>query len=106
MDTLNLATIATLIYGILLLLGGIMGYVTAKSKPSLISGVLSGLLLLLSAFFQWQQISVGLILAQILTLILAIVFGIRFWKTRKFMPAGLMLGISVAMLTILFQTTS
>ncbi len=106
MDNLNLTTIATLIYGILLLIGGIIGYLNAKSKPSLISGVVSGLLLLLSAFLQWQQLALGLILAQIITIFLAIVFLIRLWKTRKFMPAGLMLMISVAMLIILFQTTS
>ncbi len=98
--------IATLIYGILLLLGGIFGYTKAKSKPSLISGVISGLLLLISGVLQWQQISVGLILAQILTLVLAIVFAIRLWKTRKFMPAGLMLMVSVATLVILVSTIS
>ncbi|MDJ0600514.1 MAG: TMEM14 family protein [Crocosphaera sp.] len=102
---MNLPTIATLIYGILLLFGGIMGYVSAKSKPSLVSGVVSGLLLLISGVLQWQQIAAGLILAQIVTLILAIVFVIRVWKTRKFMPAGLMLLLSVAMLVILFPTT-
>ena len=98
--------IATLIYGILLLVGGIFGYTKAKSKPSLISGVISGLLLLISGFLQWQQMSVGLILAQVLTFILAIVFAIRLWKTRKFMPAGLMLVLSVANLVILFSTIS
>ena len=96
--------IATLIYGILLLVGGIFGYTKAKSKPSLISGVISGLLLLISGFLQWQQISMGLILAQVLTLVLAIVFAIRLWKTRKFMPAGLMLVLSVATLVILIST--
>ncbi|MDJ0581361.1 TMEM14 family protein [Crocosphaera sp.] len=98
--------IATLIYGILLLVGGIFGYIKAKSKPSLISGFISGLLLLISGVLQWQQISVGLILAQILTLVLAIVFAIRLWKTRKFMPAGLMLMVSVATLVILVSTIS
>ncbi|EAZ90931.1 TMEM14 family protein [Crocosphaera chwakensis] len=106
MDNLNLTTIATLIYGILLFIGGIIGYIKARSKPSLISGVLSSLLLLLSAFLQWQQVAVGLILAQIITILLAIVFLIRLWKTRKLMPAGLMVMISVAVLIILFQTTS
>lgn len=106
MDNLNLTTIASLLYGILLLIGGIVGYVKAKSKPSLISGVLSGLLFLLSAFLQWQQVALGLILAQIITILLAIVFIVRLWKTRKFMPAGLMSMISVAMLIILFQTRS
>lgn len=100
---MTVLVLATLFYGILLLFGGIMGYVSAKSKPSLISGVISGLLLLVSAFLQWQQIQTGLLLAQIATLALAIVFSIRLWKTRKFMPAGLMLAVSVAMLVLLFR---
>ncbi|MDJ0844427.1 TMEM14 family protein [Crocosphaera sp.] len=99
---MTVLVLATLFYGILLLVGGIMGYVSAKSKPSLISGLISGLLLLVSAFLQWQQIQTGLLLAQIATLALAIVFSIRLWKTRKFMPAGLMLAVSVAMLVLLF----
>ena len=103
---MNLSIVATLFYGILLLFGGIMGYVSAKSKPSLISGVVSGLLLFASAFLQWIEIPTGLVLAQIITVILAIVFVIRLWKTRKFMPAGLMLVLSVAMLVILFPITT
>ena len=99
---MTVLVLATLFYGILLLVGGIMGYVSAKSKASLISGLISGLLLLVSAFLQWQQIQTGLLLAQIATLALAIVFSIRLWKTRKFMPAGLMLAVSVAMLVLLF----
>ena len=98
--------IATVIYGILLLVGGIFGYTKAKSKPSLISGLISGLLLLISGVLQWQQITVGLIVAQVLTLVLAIVFAIRLWKTRKFMPAGFMLVLSVATLVILVSTIS
>ncbi len=101
---MNAATIATIIYAILLLLGGIMGYVSAKSKPSLISGVISGLLLFVTIILQLQQIALGLILAKIITGFLVLVFMIRLWKTRKFMPAGLMLVVSVAILVILLQT--
>ena len=93
--------IVTLIYGVLLLVGGILGYLKAKSKPSLISGVISGLLLLTFGVLQWQQISIGLVLAQVFAVVLAVVFIIRLWKTRKFMPAGLMLVLSVATLVIL-----
>ncbi|MEL4895912.1 TMEM14 family protein [Crocosphaera sp. Alani8] len=103
---MNLPTLVTLIYGVLLLVGGIIGYISAKSKPSLISGVVSSLLLLISGALQWQQMAVGLVLAQFLTFSLAIVFGIRLWKTRKFMPAGLMLIVSVATLAILLIKTS
>ena len=49
---MNTAIIATTIYGVLLLIGGIIGYITARSKPSLISGVVSGLLLLATTFLE------------------------------------------------------
>ncbi|MDJ0511254.1 MAG: TMEM14 family protein [Crocosphaera sp.] len=103
---MNIATAATLVYGILLLIGGIIGYVTAKSKPSLISGVVSGLLLLVTSFLQLQQIALAFILARIVTILLTVVFAIRFWKTKKLMPAGIMLVVSVAILVILVQTSN
>jgi uncharacterized membrane protein (UPF0136 family) len=44
---MNPAIIAAIAYGILSICGGIIGYVQAQSKPSLISGTISGLLLIL-----------------------------------------------------------
>jgi uncharacterized membrane protein (UPF0136 family) len=88
---MSLAIIAAIAYGILVLVGGIIGYTKAKSKPSLIAGLVSGLLLLGSAFLAMVNTSLGLILAKIITTILIVIFALRLWKTRKFMPAGLML---------------
>ena len=45
---MTIPIIATLAYGTLALFGGLVGYLKAKSKPSLISGISSGFLLLLS----------------------------------------------------------
>ncbi|MBE9038201.1 TMEM14 family protein [aff. Roholtiella sp. LEGE 12411] len=42
---MDLGIIATLYYGILALVGGIIGYVQANSQVSLLSGSISGLLL-------------------------------------------------------------
>jgi uncharacterized membrane protein (UPF0136 family) len=87
---MNLATVTTLIYGILSLIGGIIGYKQAGSKVSLLSGAVSGLLLIIAAILQLQGQSYGFILASVITGILVIVFALRLQKTRKFMPAGLM----------------
>lgn len=100
---MNLAIAVSFLYGLLLLIGGIYGYLKARSKPSLISGVISGLLLIIAGIIQLQNLSWGLILAQVLTIVLVIVFAIRLIKTRKFMPAGLLLVLSVASLVILFN---
>jgi uncharacterized membrane protein (UPF0136 family) len=90
-ELMSLAIIAAIAYGLLALLGGAMGYAKVKSLPSLISGSISGTLLLIAAFMQFQGFALGLILAQVVTAALIVVFTLRLIKTRKFMPAGLML---------------
>jgi len=82
--------ITAIAYGVLAVVGGIIGYVQAQSKASLISGSVSGLLLILAGILQLQGQAAGLILATAITAVLVIVFAIRLTKTRKFMPAGLM----------------
>jgi uncharacterized membrane protein (UPF0136 family) len=101
----NLFVIATwsiLIYGLLVLLGGVMGYVKAKSQVSLLSGVGSGIALLVAWFICRQTPWVGLGLATLLGLVLFIVFVIRFSKTRAFMPSGLMMVFSLAATVVFF----
>ncbi|MGK7901511.1 MAG: TMEM14 family protein [Hormoscilla sp.] len=88
---MDLGIIAAIGYGVLALVGGIMGYLKVKSKISLISGIATGLLLLVAGGMQLMGMSVGLILAEVITGILIITFGMRLFKTRKFMPAGLMI---------------
>ncbi|MEH2242460.1 TMEM14 family protein [Nostoc sp.] len=87
---MNLSIIAAFAYGILAIVGGIIGYIQAKSKVSLLSGSISGLLLILAAYFQLQGQTWGSIVAVLVTAVLVVVFGFRLAKTRKFMPAGLM----------------
>ncbi len=99
---MNLAIIATLGYGLLSSLGGIWGYIKSKSKPSLISGCLSGILLIAAAAIQIQGNDFGLLLAKVVTLLLIIVFTIRLIKTSKFMPSGLMLIAGIATFSCLF----
>ena len=87
---MNLSIIAAFAYGILAIVGGIIGYIQARSKVSLLSGSISGLLLILAAYFQLQGQTWGSILGVIVTGVLVVVFAVRLAKTRKFMPAGLM----------------
>lgn len=87
---MSLALIIALIYGILAIVGGVIGYLKARSLPSLISGIVSGILLLIGATRAAQGIASGLWVVKIVSLVLVIVFVIRLMKTKKFMPAGLM----------------
>jgi len=82
------------IYVTLLLVGGMVGLIKAGSKISMvISGLFAALLALCA---------LGIIhpfwIAHVLVGILAVVFLVRYLKTSKFMPAGLMLLFSVVVL--------
>ncbi|MEO0456930.1 MAG: TMEM14 family protein [Cyanobacteria bacterium P01_A01_bin.114] len=92
--------IFALIYGVLAIVGGIIGYRQAGSKVSLISGIVSGLLLLLGVAL--MPSSAGFWLAKLVSLVLVIGFVTRLVKTKKFMPAGLMVIVGVATLIALF----
>ncbi|MEI1377775.1 TMEM14 family protein [Nostoc sp. UHCC 0926] len=98
---MNLSMIAAFAYGILAIVGGIIGYIQAKSKVSLLSGSISGLLLILAAYFQLQGQTWGSILAGLITGVLVVVFGFRLAKTRKFMPAGLMTILGILALAVM-----
>lgn len=96
---MELAAFSAIAYGTLAILGGVFGYVKAKSQQSLISGVISGILLILGGIGQQQSASWGLPLSMGVTIALILVFAIRLFKTRKFMPAGLMILAGLAALS-------
>lgn len=90
-------------YGVLALVGGILGYTKAGSTVSLFSGIGSGILLILGGVLIQTAGRSGLILATGVTGILLVVFGGRLLKTRKFMPAGLMVITGIAAFAILLN---
>lgn len=98
---MNPGIIAAIAYGILAIVGGMIGYAQAQSKASLISGSISGLLLIFGGLMQLQGQTWGLILAIFVTAVLMIVFTIRLAKTRKFMPAGLMTILGMTALVVM-----
>jgi len=84
-----------LIFGLLTIAGGVMGYVKAGSTASLIAGSICGVLLLIAAFLLPGYLTPGLILALVVSLALAGRFLPAFIKTGHLMPAGLMSVLSV-----------
>ncbi|WP_066380043.1 MULTISPECIES: TMEM14 family protein [unclassified Anabaena] len=98
---MNLSIIAAIAYGILAIIGGIIGYLQANSQVSLLSGTVSGLLLIVAAYFQLQGQTWALIVATFVTAVLVVFFAMRLAKTRKFMPAGLMTILGMLALTVM-----
>lgn len=84
-----------IIFGLLTIAGGLMGYIKAASTASLIAGSISGLLLLLAAFLLPGQAVTGLALGGIVSLLLIGYFLPAFLRTHKIMPAGLMSLLSI-----------
>lgn len=85
-----------IIYGLVVLAGGLMGYRKARSTPSLIAGLAFGLALIVSGLYAWQGQRMGLIAATALAGALLVVMSFRCAKTKKFMPAGLIALLSLA----------
>jgi len=84
-----------IVFGLLTIAGGIMGFVKAGSNASLIAGSLSGLLLLLAAFLLPSHAPLGPALGGIVSLLLIGYFLPAFFRTGKMMPAGMMSLLSV-----------
>jgi uncharacterized membrane protein (UPF0136 family) len=100
---MNPGVIAAITYGILAIVGGIIGYAQAQSKISLLSGGLSGVALVVSAILQLQGQGWAAFLAIGVTAILILAFVMRLAKTRKFMPAGLMMLLGIPTLGVMLS---
>jgi uncharacterized membrane protein (UPF0136 family) len=95
--TSNIPVVVLWIYIVLLLAGGLMGLIKAGSKISLVTSATFALLLALCALGIIRPFYV----ADIILGALVLVFGMRFAKGRKFMPSGMMLGLSAVVLAVL-----
>ena len=90
-------------FGVLTIAGGVMGYVKAQSRASLIAGSSAGGLLLLAGYLVGASGRLGLFLGLGVSAALAFRFVMTFRKSGKVMPAGLMavLGIVGVAVTVL-----
>lgn len=84
-----------IVFGILTIAGGVIGYVKAGSTASIIAGAISGILLLVAAFLLPSQVAAGLILGLVISLLLAGRFLPAFFKSGKMMPDGVMALLSI-----------
>ncbi len=100
---MNLASVVVAFYGFFTLVGGVIGYVKAKSTASLIAGLTSGLVLLACAYGITKGGRAPLAVAALVSLLL----GGRFigtWLTHhRLMPDLLMIVFSsLSLAAILF----
>jgi len=86
------------IYILLLLAGGLVGFLKAGSKVSLITSAISAAALVLTAIPGLLAPGLARGLADVIMAALLVVFAIRLAKTKKFMPSGLMLVITAVAL--------
>ena len=98
------AKIYFIIFGVLTIVGGIIGYASKGSMPSIIAGSIAGVLLLLGAFLLPSHLAAGLVIDLVVSLLLAGQFVPKFIQTGKAMPAGMMsilsvIGIVMALIT-------
>jgi uncharacterized membrane protein (UPF0136 family) len=84
------AKVYFIVFGVLTIVGGIIGYVKAGSMASIIAGSITGVLLLVAAFLLPEHRMVGLATALIVSLLLAAQFIPKFLRTGRVMPAGIM----------------
>jgi uncharacterized membrane protein (UPF0136 family) len=89
------ARIYFIIFAVLTIAGGIIGYVSKGSVPSIIAGSISGVLLLVGALLLPNYSIAGLAIDLIVSLLLAVQFVPKFIQTGKAMPAGMMSILSV-----------
>ncbi|HEY9714896.1 MAG TPA: TMEM14 family protein [Chroococcales cyanobacterium] len=82
-----------IILSVLVLVGGIMGFVKAKSKASVIAGTISAALLAAVYVFSLSKPHEGIGAAFVVCLLLSGVFAMRLKKTKKFMPSGMLLAL-------------
>ncbi len=103
---IQIAQITVMVLAIFIFIGGIIGFMKAKSKPSLISGIISAGLL--AGCYSWSQTDAktALMAADALAVLLTVMFYFRWAKSRKFMPAGLLILVcSLAAVVITMAVT-
>lgn len=85
------------VYIVLLEAGGIVGFVKAGSKASLIASSIFALPLILAALGFLPAVAADGVIGFLL-----VFMGVKFAKSKKFMPSGLMVILSIAALALRF----
>lgn len=97
-----MTALIVLLYGILVAVGGVMGYVKAGSVASLISGGGAGLILLgASVAMMRGSYALGWWISLFVALLLLGRFGMAAMNDFKLMPGGMVIVMSLIVLAVL-----
>jgi len=94
--------IVLIVYALIILIGGVVGFRLAGSRASLMMGFTTGLMLAVSGALVLLGNKSGAYYGLGVNMALVLVFGSRYLRTMKMVPAGLMLGASVIVAAILY----
>lgn len=89
------ASLLVYVYAGLVMVGGLFGFLKAKSLPSLIMGELGGFCLVAAGYALGRGLNWGFPLALLFSTGLLVFFSLRYSRTRAFMPGGLMAILSL-----------
>ena len=89
------------IYGLLIGLGGFMGYIKGGSQISFFLGIAFGIPLLVCSYLILKAQILAQYIALVLTFCLDAIFTYRFAKTLHFFPSGLLSLLSLAVLIVI-----
>ena len=101
--SMKLKSIITFCYSLIVLTGGVIGYIKAGSFISILTGIGFSFLLNISAILLFKSRKEGYYTTLALTTILTLFFCYRFFLSFNILPAGLMAVISIAMLAFLLK---
>ena len=90
-----------LVYGFLLIIGGVIGFKKAQSKASLYAGSASGVAAIVFSYLGLHGNDLlALFLLAAEAIILSAFFYMRYSSSKKFMPSGMMFVVSAVSLVI------
>ena len=95
MDMVGPTKIYFVIFGVLTIVGGLIGYLKAGSTASIIAGSITGILLIVAGFVLPEHRMLGIATGLLISLLLAAQFLPKFVRTGRVMPAGMMTVLSV-----------
>jgi uncharacterized membrane protein (UPF0136 family) len=99
------AAVITFVYSMLVLLGGVMGFVKARSVPSVVSAAVCSLLADAGAVMMLMGRSAGVYLAMVVSAALVLWAGNSWLRQGKpFMPRGLLFVLSAGELLLVAIT--